>query len=339
MIEGEEIFMRRALELASLGLGTTSPNPQVGAVLVHDGKIIGEGYHRHSGEGHAEVLAVASVKERHLLPKSTLYVTLEPCAHYGKTPPCVELILKERIPRVIVAMEDPFPAVSGRGIQRLREEGGVEVLVGMLEEEARRLNAPFITAHTLHRPYVTLKWAQSLDGYIDRVRSNRSERPELFSSPLQQRLVHRERFAHDAILVGYRTALLDDPLLNNRLWWGRSPLRVILDPYLELPHDLRIFSDRTAPTLILYLASETRGRLPQQCPSHLRYLPLTGQRIHPQAILSTLHQEGVQSLLVEGGSTTLARFLEAELYDNLLIEVCPRTLGKGIPAPHLPQPR
>lgn len=172
MIECDEIFMRRALELASLGVGTASPNPMVGAVIVHEGRIIGEGYHHRPGEGHAEVMAVASVRERHLLPESTLYVTLEPCAHYGKTPPCVELILRERIPRVVVAIEDPFPAVSGRGIQRLRDEGGVEVIVGLLREEARHLNAAFITAHTLHRPYVTLKWAQSLDGYMDRVRSS-----------------------------------------------------------------------------------------------------------------------------------------------------------------------
>jgi len=336
MIECDEIFMRRALELASLGVGTASPNPMVGAVIVHEGRIIGEGYHHRPGEGHAEVMAVASVRERHLLPESTLYVTLEPCAHYGKTPPCVELILRERIPRVVVAIEDPFPAVSGRGIRRLREEGGVEVSVGLLREEARRLNAAFITAHTLHRPYVTLKWAQSLDGYMDRVRSSRLEGPEVFSSPLHQRLVHQLRQAYDAILVGYRTALLDDPQLGNRLWYGRSPLRVILDPRLQLPRDLRVFTDSTCPTLVLHLASEAPPSDPEPGRAHVRYRAIAGETLTPEAILATLYtEEGVQSLLVEGGSATLESFIARGLYDDIQLEVSPRALGQGVSAPSL----
>ena len=340
MIETEEIFMRRALELAALGLGTARPNPMVGAVIVHEGRIIGEGYHHRPGEGHAEVMAVASVRERHLLPESTLYVTLEPCAHYGKTPPCVELILRECIPRVVVAMEDPFPAVSGRGIRRLREEGGVEVSVGLLEEEARSLNAAFITAHTLHRPYVTLKWAQSIDGYMDRVRSSREESPEVFSSPLHQRIVHQVRLAHEAILVGYRTALLDDPQLGNRLWYGPSPLRVILDPHLQLPQDLRVFTDSSCPTLVLHLSSAVAPSSQVEGRSHLRYRALEGTRLTPEVILSALYEgEGVQSLLVEGGAATLELFMAGGLYDEILLEVSPRALGKGVLAPSLGERR
>lgn len=325
----DERYMLRALELASLGMGCTAPNPMVGAVLVHEGRIIGEGYHHRSGMPHAEVMAVASVQERDLLSQSTLYVTLEPCSHYGKTPPCAELIIRERIPRVVVATQDPFPQVSGRGIQLLRD-AGIEVIVGVLEGEARRLNAPFITTQTKHRPFVSLKWAQSLDGFIDRLREDRSESPEIFSSPLQQRLVHAERMRHDAILVGYRTALLDDPQLTNRLWYGRSPLRIVLDPCLQLPRDLRLFRDQLAPTWVIHLRDVEPPAEPME---GVRYLALDGERIEPSALLRLLHREGVQSLLVEGGASTLESFLESQLYDQLLVEVCPRPLGKGVPAP------
>ena len=325
----DERYMLRALELASLGMGCTSPNPMVGAVLVYEGRIIGEGYHHRSGMPHAEVMAVASVQARDLLPQSTLYVTLEPCSHHGKTPPCAELIIRERIPRVVVATQDPFPRVSGRGIQLLRE-AGVEVIVGVLEEEALRLNAPFITAQTKHRPFVTLKWAQSMDGFIDRLREDRTMSPVIFSSPLQQRLVHAERMRHDAILVGYKTALLDDPQLTNRLWYGKSPLRIVLDPRLQLPHDLRLFRDQLAPTWVIYL----RGVEPPAEPMEgVRYLELEGERIEASVLLSLLHRKGVQSLLVEGGASTLESFLESQLYDQLLIEVSPRPLGRGVPAP------
>ncbi len=242
------LYMRRAIELAQNAEGFTSPNPLVGAVIVARDRIIGEGYHHQAGMPHAEVMAVRSVRDKALLKESTLYVSLEPCSHYGKTPPCAELILREGIPHVVVAMLDPFPAVSGRGIKMLRD-GGVTVEVGLMEKEAEQLNRYFLTAQRLHRPYVTLKWAESNDGFIDALRDDASTPPVRLSSPLTTRFVHHKRMLHDAILVGTRTALLDDPSLTVRHWYGRHPLRVVIDRELKLPRLLRLFDDST-PTLV-----------------------------------------------------------------------------------------
>ena len=327
----DERYMRRALDLAALGMGYTAPNPVVGAVIVHSGRIIGEGYHHRSGQPHAEVMAVNSVQQRELLPESTIYVTLEPCSHHGKTPPCADLILQERIPRVVVAIPDPFPRVAGRGLERLRK-AGVEVIVGVLAEEAQQINAPFLTAQSKHRPLVTLKWAQSLDGFIDRVRQDSTQSPTLFSTPQHQREVHRERMHHDAILVGYKTALLDDPQLTNRLWYGSSPIRLVLDPHLSLPRRLRLFTDGLAPTWILHL--EQAGT-PSPCDG-VRFLAFTGKRIEPESLLQRLYEEGITSILIEGGAATLSTFLSAGLYDRVLVEVAPMSLGSGVVAPAIP---
>lgn len=336
MTEAQQ-YMRRALELAALGQGQTGTNPMVGAVLVHEGRIIGEGYHHGYGQPHAEVMAVRSVTEPELLGEATLYVTLEPCAHYGKTPPCAELVCTVGIPRVVVATLDPFPEVAGRGIERLRR-AGIEVTLGVLEAEAWALNAPFFTAHTLHRPFVTLKWAQSLDAFMDSPRQDRSLAPVTFSSPLQQRSVHAARMEHEAILVGYRTALLDDPQLSNRLWYGRSPLRVVLDPQLQLPPELRLFSDAGAPTLIVHLEAVRSRRREGLDAARLSYLALEGERIEPQQLLQRLYADyGIQSLLVEGGGATLQRFVDSGLYDALCIEISAQHLGEGVPAPRLPR--
>ena len=231
--------MRRAIELAQNAEGFTSPNPLVGAVLVAHGRIIGEGYHHCAGMPHAEVIAINSVRDRALLRESTLYVSLEPCSHYGKTPPCAELILREGIPHVVVAMLDPFPSVSGRGIKMLRE-AGVSVQVGLLAGEAEELNRHFLTAQRQHRPYVTLKWAESSDGFIDALRDDASTPPVRLSTPLTTRFVHHRRMIHDAILVGFRTALLDNPSLTVRHWYGRNPLRVVTDRHLALPRHLTL---------------------------------------------------------------------------------------------------
>lgn len=329
----DELYMRRALQLASLAQGDTTPNPLVGAVLVYQGRIIGEGYHHRSGQPHAEVMAVASVKERELLPKATLYVTLEPCAHYGKTPPCAELILRERIPRVVVAMGDPFSAVAGRGIAMLRE-AGVDVTLGVLEAEARELNRPFLTTQLARRPWVVLKWAQSLDGYMDALRTDASQPPVVFSSPLQQRKVHALRQRCDAILVGYRTALLDDPQLTNRLWYGANPLRVVLDRALQLPLTLRLFTDGFAPTWVLHTEGVRPSSAHLACPG-VRYFALPGEELTSEDILALLHAQGLQSLLVEGGGATLQQFISTGYDDELYIEISPRILGEGSSVPLL----
>ena len=242
----EEKYMRRCIELAKNGLCNVSPNPMVGAVIVCHGRIIGEGYHIRCGEAHAEVNAIRSVKDESLLKHSTIYVSLEPCSHYGKTPPCADLIIEKQIPRIVIGCQDPFSEVAGRGIQKLRDAGR-EVTVGILEEECQSLIRRFITFNTLHRPYITLKWAESADRFIDIERT--SGMPLILSSPLTSMLVHKKRAEADAIMVGRRTALLDNPSLTVRNWYGHNPIRVVLDRTLSLPNDLQIF-DGNVPTLV-----------------------------------------------------------------------------------------
>ena len=227
----EEKYMRRCIQLAQNGLCNAAPNPMVGAVIVCDGKIIGEGYHVRCGKVHAEVNAIRSVKETSLLKRSTIYVSLEPCSHHGKTPPCADLIIEKQIPRIVIGCQDPFSKVAGRGIQKLKDAGR-EVIVGVLEDECRHLIKRFITFHTLHRPYITLKWAESADGFIDLCRTEGN--PVILSTPLTSMLVHKKRAEHSAILVGTRTAKLDNPSLNVRNWYGRSPIPVSYT-HLTLP--------------------------------------------------------------------------------------------------------
>ena len=227
----EEKYMQRCIELAGNGLCNVSPNPMVGAVIVCDGKIIGEGYHIRCGEAHAEVNAIRSVKDESLLERSTIYVSLEPCSHYGKTPPCADLIIEKKIPRIVIGCQDPFSKVAGRGIQKLRDAGR-EVIVGVLEAECRQLICKFITFHTFHRPYITLKWAESQDGFIDLNRT--AGNPVKLSTPLTSMIVHKKRSESDAIMVGTRTALLDNPSLTVRNWYGKNPIRIVLDKDLSL---------------------------------------------------------------------------------------------------------
>lgn len=291
--------MRRALQLARHGMGNTSPNPMVGAVIVdRNGKIIGEGYHRRCGEGHAEVNAVASVKDKGLLTDSTIYVTLEPCSHYGKTPPCAKLIIDSKIPRVVVAAGDPFKEVAGRGINMLRK-AGIEVVEGVLADESRELNRRFMTAHTLGRPYVTLKWAQSADGFMDSDRADGS--PAKFSTSLTSTLVHRLRSLHDAILVGSGTVLADNPRLDTRLWPGRSPRPVILDRRSRID----------------------TSSLNMKNPIVLREFT----SIHDA--LCQLYAQGITSVLVEGGATTLQAFIDEKIWDMARVETAPLTLGNA----------
>lgn len=303
----DEKYMRRALQLARHGMGNTSPNPMVGAVIVGpDGDIIGEGYHRRCGEGHAEVNAVASVKDPALLRDSTMYVTLEPCSHYGKTPPCAKLIIDKGIPRVVVGASDPFKEVAGRGIRMLRD-AGVEVVEGMLADESRAINRRFITAHEQGRPFVTLKWAQSADGFMDNDRADGL--PAKFSTALTSMLMHRERSLHDAILVGSGTVLSDNPGLDNRLWPGRSPRPVVLD---------------------------RRGRID---PAVLRMSdPIVLDETDITAALRRLYSQGITSVLVEGGADILRAFIDCQIWDTARIETSPVVLGSRgrVEAPPIP---
>lgn len=292
--ESDRLYMLRALSLAANGLGTVSPNPMVGAVIVGpDGTVLGEGYHRRFGGPHAEINAIHSVSPEHLalLSQSTVYVTLEPCSHYGKTPPCSVALCDKGFRRVVVGATDPFDKVAGRGIGMLREHG-IDVAVGLMEDECRSLNARFFSAHELRRPFVTLKWAQSMDGFMD-YRRNFTEKAKMFSNPLGLTLVHRLRAHHDAIAVGSGTYLSDSPRLDVRLWHGDNPRRIVFD---------------------------RRGR----CGAPTPEIP---------ELLSNLYEEGITSLLVEGGPSVLSFMIENGLWDLARVEVAPYRLENAGTAP------
>lgn len=315
MVTVDELYMHRCLQLARCGSGSTSPNPMVGAVVVCDGRIIGEGYHVRAGMPHAEVNAVNSIKaeERHLLPGSTMYVTLEPCSHYGKTPPCCDMIISHGIKRVVIGSVDSNVAVNGNGIARMRA-AGIEVVTGVLEGECRRLNGAFFAMHELRRPFVTLKWAQSADGYIDAPRGA-GETALRVSTPVSLAAVHKLRAMHDAILVGRRTALLDNPSLNLRCWAGRAPLRLVIDRSGELPVSLSLF-DGSAPTVV-YTACAIVGKFGK----NVEQVELDFTSPVLSQIMSHLYSMNVGSLLVEGGRELLQSFIDASLWDAVRVEV------------------
>ena len=320
----EERYMRRALQLAAQGAGHTSPNPMVGAVIVgSDGTIIGEGWHRKCGEGHAEVNAVASVKSPELLRDSTLYVTLEPCSHYGKKPPCARLIIERGIPRVVVGCLDPFAAVSGRGVAMLRE-AGVEVELGVLEQECRALNRRFMTAHTTGRPWVQLKWAQTADGFIA-LPPEAGENPLRMSTPVTMRLMHRQRALCDAIVVGAATARIDNPSLTTRYWPGRSPLRVVLSRELSITGNLNLFTDGLPTIIYNGMKNEVDGAV--------QYVKTDTDA--PLEWLEDLYRRGVTSVMVEGGTRVLQQMIDACAWDEARIESSPRRVGHGIAAPDI----
>ena len=322
----DEKYIARCIQLAKNGLCNAAPNPMVGAVIVHNDTIIGEGYHIRCGEAHAEVNAIRSVKNESLLKESTIYVSLEPCSHYGKTPPCADLIINKGIPKVVVGCMDPFSLVAGRGIQKMRD-AGIEVTVGVLEEECRQLIRRFITFHTHHRPFITLKWAQSADGFIDLHRTG--GHPFIFSTPLSSMVVHKRRAEHAAILVGRKTALLDNPSLTTRSWYGKNPVRMVIDKNLTLPHHLALF-DGSTPTIVFTSKKET-PILPQ-----VEYIVLDfSQDILPQ-IMEVLYQKKLQSLMVEGGSILLQSFIDNHCWDEAYIESSDHYLKEGVRAPQIP---
>ena len=316
------LFMQRALDLAERGKGAVRPNPLVGCVLVHEGKIIGEGYHEQYGGPHAEVNAIASVTDPKLLAAATAYVSLEPCSHYGKTPPCANLLVEKGIKSVVVATLDPNPLVAGKGV-KLLEEAGISVQVGLLEKEARWQNRRFFCQQEKHRPYLILKWAQTQDGFIARENFD----SKWISSSQSRQLVHQWRAAEQAILVGKNTALHDNPRLNVRDWNGSDPIRVVLDSKLELPADLHLF-DQQIPTLCYNtLKSET---LP-----NLEWVQLP--QLSPEALLADLLARQIQSVLIEGGSQTITQFLAAGLWDEARVFTAPIQFERGISAPKLTQ--
>ncbi|RYY39916.1 MAG: bifunctional diaminohydroxyphosphoribosylaminopyrimidine deaminase/5-amino-6-(5-phosphoribosylamino)uracil reductase RibD [Chitinophagaceae bacterium] len=319
-----ETWMDRCLQLAALGSGFVAPNPLVGAVLVHNGRVIGEGWHQAYGGPHAEVHCFESVAEtdRPLLASATLYVSLEPCAHFGKTPPCADRILAEGVRSVVVGCRDPFPAVNGKGIERLRA-AGVEVTVGIREAECRRINELFFTFHSRKRPFVTLKWAQSADGFIAGVRGRRTA----ISNAASARAVHALRATHGAILVGTNTALFDDPQLSTRHWPGANPLRIVVDRQLRLPASLRLF-DGELPTLVL-------NAIQKKIHHNLEYVRLDfGSGDFAEQLGELLYVRGVSSLLVEGGAQLLQHFIDARSWDRTVRITAPALrLGAGIAAP------
>lgn len=324
----DEKYMHRCLQLAEKGAGCVSPNPMVGAVVVHDGKIIGEGYHKRFGEAHAEVNAIDSVKDKMLLPKSTVYVSLEPCSHYGKTPPCAKLLISYKIPRVVVASVDPNPKVSGRGIEMMRN-AGVNVITGVLEKEADELNRIFIINQKLQRPYVILKWAQSADGFIDYNRvPGDGKSPAKFSNELSAVEVHKLRTQTDAIMVGTNTALLDDPRLNSRLWYGKNPVRVVIDKDGRLSEKQLIFND-DAETIVF-----TKGEYPVK-KEHVTPVVIKFEQESNKLMLQKLIEMNISSLLVEGGTQLLNTFIQNNLWDEAYVEVSPQSIINGVKAPHI----
>ena len=318
-----EPLLRRCFDLARLGAGSVSPNPLVGAVLAHEGRIIGEGWHQHYGKAHAEVNCLRSVipENQRLISHSTLYCSLEPCFHFGKTPPCVDLVLAQKILRVVVSNPDPNPQVAGQGLQKLRA-AGVDVTTGVLETEGHWLNRAFFTWIGQRRPHIILKWAQSRDGYLGRV----GERTAI-SGPVAQRLVHRWRSEVDAILVGATTAQVDNPRLDNRLFFGKSPLRLAFDIGGRLSSTAHLLDD-TAPTWIF--GPPRRGRWQQT-----QFFRTTEKVLIPH-LLEQLQLANRAILLVEGGSRILHQWLAEGWWDEIRIIKNERRLAAGVAAPNVP---
>ena len=317
-------YILRCLELAANGEYYVAPNPMVGALLVDPAtdRVVAEGWHRQYGGPHAEVecfraadarmAGLTEAEKAARYSSLTLYVSLEPCSHYGKTPPCADLIVKKGVRRVVVGIPDPNPQVSGRGVQKLRD-AGIEVTVGVEQAACRRLNKRFLCLHEKHRPYVILKWAQTADGFVDSRESKAESQPLVISTPVTKQIVHQMRAENMAIMVGTRTALLDNPSLLTTRWPGRNPVRVVLDRHHRIPKDAKIFSG-DAPTIVY------------------------SERTDWEYVLGDLAQRGIHSVLVEGGPTLLRHILQTGIWDEMHVEVGAMTIGSGVPAPEVELP-
>jgi diaminohydroxyphosphoribosylaminopyrimidine deaminase/5-amino-6-(5-phosphoribosylamino)uracil reductase len=329
MLQQDEQYMQRCLQLAKSRAGYVAPNPMVGAVLVYENRIIGEGYHKKYGESHAEVNCIASVKndDKHLIERSTLYVSLEPCSHWGKTPPCSDLIIKNKIPKVVIGCRDIFTKVYGKGIEKLKT-GGVEVITGVLEKECIELNKRFFTFHTKQRPYIILKWAQSAD---KKIAANDNKRL-IISNELTNRLVHKWRAEEAAILVGPNTIKIDDPLLTNRFWSGKNPVRLVIDKELKLPPGAKVFN-KDAATIVFNLHKKTID-VDSELSNEIYYYKIEKDKSLIEQITAACYQLNIQSILVEGGAKLLQSFIDEKLYDEIRIITNENmSAGNGLNAP------
>lgn len=324
----DEKYMQRCLQLAAIGGGNVAPNPMVGAVLVVNDKIIGEGYHRKYGQPHAEPNAINSVQDKTLLKSATLYVNLEPCSHYGKTPPCAHLIVKCGIPRVVIGTLDPNPKVSGRGVKIL-QDAGIEVTVGVLEEACNELNKRFFIFQREKRPYVLLKWAQTKDGFIDKIRLSKDESPLQISNELTRQLTHKMRAENQAILVSTNTVILDNPSLTVRYWSGKNPIRITLDRQGRIQNDYQLLDGQHAT--IIFTEKETPNK------ENLRFINIKFDENFLKNFLKALFDNLIHSILVEGGSKLLNNFIEKGYWDEAHIEVSEQIIEEGVAAPILQQ--
>ncbi|CAM4244453.1 bifunctional diaminohydroxyphosphoribosylaminopyrimidine deaminase/5-amino-6-(5-phosphoribosylamino)uracil reductase RibD [Zobellia nedashkovskayae] len=326
----DEAYMLRCLEIAKNGLGTTAPNPMVGAVIVHEDKIIGEGFTSPYGGPHAEVNAINSVADKELLKHATIYVTLEPCSHHGKTPPCADLIAKHGIPRVVIGLIDPHTKVAGKGIEKLKNAGS-NVITGCLEKECREHHRRFLTFQEKKRPYIILKWAQTADGFIAPKKEERATNPEPYwiTVPYSRQLVHKWRSEEQSILVGTNTVLEDNPKLDVRLYTGKNPIRIVLDRKLKISADYNIL-DGSIPTLVLTDMVDT----PLQ-KENAAYRQIDFKGDIAQQICEVLHKENITSVLIEGGTQTLQTFINSGLWDEARIFTGDSQFKTGILAPEL----
>ncbi len=329
----DKLYMNRCIQLARLGVGIVAPNPMVGALLVHEGKIIGEGYHEKYGESHAEVNCLKSVLPENtaLIASSTMYVSLEPCSHYGKTPPCADLIIEKKIPKVVIGVTDPFHKVKGKGIEKLKS-AGIQVQIGVLENESKELNRRFFRFHELKRPYIILKWAQSANSLMG---SSEGKRIQI-SNEYSRRLVHKWRSEEASILVGTNTARSDDPELSNRFWNGRNPIRLVIDMDLKLPSSLKLF-DESIPTVVFNkqrqsdLNPEEFLKLKSKGPFYCKVIT---DKSLVQQVMDVLYGLNIQSVLVEGGAKLLQSFIDEKIWDEIrLITNREFRMQDGLPAP------
>ena len=320
--------MKRCIDLAKNALGQTYPNPMVGCVIVHEGKIIAEGWHHKAGEPHAEVNAIQNLKDESLIKNSVLYVSLEPCSHYGKTPPCADLIVSKGFKKVVIGTSDPFAKVKGRGIQKLMNHG-CQVILGVLEDECLALNKRFMTFHNKQRPYIILKWAESADGFLSPFiyGKDTTQNPVWLTNAYSKQLVHQWRSEEQAIMVGTNTALMDNPSLTTRLWDGKNPVRVVIDKDLKLLKDTKLFSE-DANTIVF-----TKQAVEKNNPSHISYYQLDFEKPVLPQLLEILHELEIQSIIVEGGRFTLQQFIDQNLWDEARVFKSPIMLYNGTKAP------